>query len=334
MTLTDRTRTARPRRAHRARETRSPGLLDRVIDLHRLEAPDGAELAPYLADPEPEVRAAALRVLGRAVRRGGEPGDRATGDALARALSDEDRDVRRLAARLLHGLAEVSLGADGVAALHRAVHRAPDAQARAAAATVLAKLVGAAAELYAQGLQDDEVQIRVQAVIGLVALRAADETAQAADDPSRAVRVAVADGLARLAEPVPGDPAPGIAVGALDALGHLLDDHDPVVRMAALDASAGLGVPEPLDVRVVAATAHRSWQVRRRAVLALGSADPDVAVPALRRALRDGIVDVRRAAVQSLEQWAGEIPDAVTALTETLGDPDPGVRTQARWALA
>ncbi|MFC0041251.1 HEAT repeat domain-containing protein [Actinomadura rayongensis] len=328
MTLIDRTRTARRRHRHErpeTREHRAPGLLDRVIELHRLADPGLDDLRPYLADREPEVRAAALRVLGRSVRRG--TASRATGDALAWALSDDDPEVRRLAARLLHGLPELFLGEEGVAALHLAAGRGLDAQTRESASMLLGRLVGAALELYAQGLADDEVQIRVQAVLGLVALRAVAETAQAADDPSRDVRVAVVDGLARLAEPA----AAGVP---LSTLAHLLDDHDAVVRMAALDAAAALGVPEPLDARVVAALGHGSWQVRRRAALALGSADPDTAVPALVRALRDTIVDVRRAAVQSLEQWAGEVPSAVTALTETLNDPDPGVRTQARWALA
>lgn len=120
----------------------------------------------------------------------------------------------------------------------------------------------------------------------------------------------------------------------MEALDQLVTDHDPVVRMAALDAAAVLGLPAPLDARAVVATAHSSWQVRKRAVLALGVAEPEVAVAPLVAALRDRIVDVRRAAVQSLEAWAAADPEVVTALTEALNDPDPGVRTQARWALA
>ncbi|MFB4316802.1 HEAT repeat domain-containing protein [Actinomadura sp. 21ATH] len=184
-------------------------------------------------------------------------------------------------------------------------------------------LIARAGDLYTQGLNDGEPQIRLQAVIGLIALEAVTEVAEAADDPAREVRVAVAGGLARLADPA-----------GLPALEDLLADHDPVVRMAALDAAAELGVPEPLAGRVVTGVVHAGWQVRRRAVLALAEAAPEVAVRPLVRALRDEIVDVRRAAVQSLERWAADRPEVVTALTEALSDPDPGVRTQARWALA
>lgn len=304
-----------------ARGGTAVGLLARVVELHRLERLHLTDVDGYLRDPEPEVRAAAVTVLAKAAARGDAP--RGTGDTLAWALADESGAVRRLAADALGGLPEVHLGDDGVDALRLAATRGRDAHVRRTAADLLGILVRGAGELYAQGFEDDEAQVRVQAVLGLIALRAADEVAEAADDPSREVRVAVAQGLARLAEP-----------SGMPALEHLLGDHDPVVRMAAIDSAAELGVPEPLEGRVVTAIAHASWQVRRRAALALGSAVPDVAVHPLIAALRDRVVDVRRAAVQSLEQWAGDRPEVVTALTEALADPDPGVRTQVRWALA
>ncbi|MEV4258489.1 HEAT repeat domain-containing protein, partial [Spirillospora sp. NPDC049652] len=235
------------------------------------------------------------------------------------------------------------VGAEGVEALLLAAESDRDGRVRRTATALLDALVRSATELYAQGLQEDEPHIRVQAVLGLVTLRAADEVAEAADDPAREVRVAVAEGLARLAdEPAhrSGGPAAEPARGpahrdpAPYALDHLLADRDPVVRMAAIDAVAELGAPEPLVGRVVTATAHASWQVRRRAAMALAFADPEVAIQPLVRALRDRIVDVRRAAVQSLEQWAPANPEVLTALTEALADSDPGVRTQARWALS
>ncbi|GAA4068329.1 HEAT repeat domain-containing protein [Actinomadura miaoliensis] len=281
-----------------------------------------AELDGLLRDPEPEVRAAALHALAGRARAGRAP--LAAGDTFAWALADADPGVRRVAADALRDLPELYLGEEGVEALLLARSHSVDPYVREAAAEVLAVLTQTACELYAQGLHDGEPHLRVQAVLGLVALRAAAEVADAADDPAREVRVAVAEGLARLARPA-----------GLPALEHLLADHDPVVRMAALDAAAGLRVPEPLAGRVVTALAHPSWQVRRRAALALGAADdPETAVPPLVRALRDRIVDVRRAAVQSLERWASHRPDVLTALTEALADPDPGVRTQVRWALA
>ncbi|GAA2574238.1 HEAT repeat domain-containing protein [Actinomadura fulvescens] len=298
-----------------------PALLARVVELHRIVHPQVCDLEPYLRDPEPEVRAAALSVLIR--NAGGGDGPRGFGDALAWALADEDEQTRRLAAEALRDLPEVCLGDEGVRALLLASARGRDRLVREVATALLVVLTEGAGEMYEQGLHDGEVHVRVQAILGLVALRAVGAVAEAADDPAREVRVAVADGLARLAVPA-----------GLPVLEHLLTDHDPVVRMAALDAAAELGVPEPLEGRVITAIAHSGWQVRKRAVLALGRAAPEIAVQPLLHALRDRIVDVRRAAVQALEQWASDRPEVVTALTEALADPDPGVRTQVRWALA
>ncbi|QXJ24857.1 HEAT repeat domain-containing protein [Actinomadura graeca] len=301
--------------------TQGPGPLARVLELQRIQNPGLDDVELYLRDTRPEVRAAALTVLTGAVRKGNAP--RGTGDTLAWALADEHEDVRRVAADALRGLPELYLGDDGVAALQLAAARGRDPFVRETASDLLEILAQGAAELYAQGLQDGEPHVRIQAVLGLVALRAATRVAEAADDPSREVRVAVAEGLARF--PLPA---------GLAALEALLADRDPVVRMAALDTAAEIGVPAPLEGRVITSTAHASWQVRRRAVLALGTADPAVAVQPLLAALNDRTVDVRRAAVQALEQWAGDHPDVVTALTEALTDPDPGVRTQVRWALS
>ncbi|MEU4821718.1 HEAT repeat domain-containing protein [Actinomadura citrea] len=275
----------------------------------------------FLRDPDPATRVDALTALVRAARTGEAP--RGTGDTFAWALADDHEDVRRVAADALRDLPELYFGDDGVDALLLAAAGGRDTAVRDTAADLIGILAKGAGELYAQGFEDDEPQVRIQAVIGLVALREAARVAEAADDPSREVRVAVADGLGRLARP-----------SGLPALEHLLADHDPVVRIAALTAAAELGIPEPLEGRVVTSIAHANWQVRGHAVRALAKARPEVAVQPLIKALHDRTVDVRRAAVQALEQWATDIPEVVTALTETLADPDPGVRTQARWSLA
>ncbi|MCD0448374.1 HEAT repeat domain-containing protein [Actinocorallia sp. API 0066] len=269
-------------------------------------------LEEYLRDPDPRVRRAAVEILAETA-----PGG--SGDALAWALADEDPDVRASAALALATL-RPPVGEDGVAALRLAAARGADPLVRGTAEAHLRVLVDAHRSLYAQGLADDEPQIRAQAVLALTALRAADAVREAADDPARDVRVAVADGLARL--------------GTADGLDQLLDDHDPVVRLAALDAVAALGVPGELVPRVLRSLSHAGWQVRKRAARVLAGASAADAAAPLSVALRDPVVDVRREAVASLEQWASREPGVLAALTEALADPDPGVRTQVRWALA
>jgi HEAT repeat protein len=215
----------------------------------------------------------------------------------------------------------VFISDDGVDALHLASVKGVDEHVRTAAGRLLAALTEGARAAYATALADGEPHLRVQAVIGLVALRAVAAVGEAADDPDRDVRVAVADGLGRLE-------------GGEYALGRLLTDHDPVVLISALDAAVALRLPPTLADRVVLALSHPGWQVRKHAAAALAAARPTEAIGPLIKALADPTVDVRRAAVQSLEQWAAHSSEVLAALIEALTDPDPGVRTQVRWALA
>lgn len=269
-------------------------------------------LDDHLRDPDPRVRRAAVELVGQTL----PPG---AGDALAWALADEDAEVRATAAELLT-LTRPRVGRDGLDALRLAAAGGRDALVRRAAADQLDSLAEAARTLYAQGLADGEPQVRAQAVLSLIVLRSAGGVRDAADDPAREVRVAVAEGLARL--------------GSADGLEHLLADHDPVVRLAALDAAASLGLPAVLVPRAALSLTHAGWQVRERAVRTLAASSAEQAVGHLVRALRDPVVDVRRSAVRALERWADRHPRALAALTDALSDSDPGVRTQARWSLA
>jgi len=288
-------------------------------DTHRTSIDEEHEARLRATDPE--VRRAAVADLAAAAP--GDSGD--SGDTFAWALADSDETVRRAAASALRDLPELYISEDGVQALLLATASSRDAEVRRTAADLLSQLTDGARDLYAQGLTDGEPHLRIQAVLGLATLQSVGALAEAADDPSRDVRVAVAEGLAHTCT---------AQARAVQALEQLITDHDPVVRMAALDAAAGLGLPEPLGERAAESIVHASWQVRRRAAQALGSGTSEVAIPPLVEALRDRIVDVRRAAVESLGRWAAESPEVITTLTESLNDPDPGVRTQARWALA
>ncbi|GAA2092784.1 HEAT repeat domain-containing protein [Actinomadura alba] len=287
----------------------------RIAALYRLERPELPDIEEHLRDPAPEVRKAALIMLTRTAPAG-------AGDTLAWALADEDHSVREVAAESLRVLAEVYIGEDGVRALLLAAAHGRDARLRETAVELLALLTEGAREQYADGLRDGEPEVRLQAIIGLIALGAVTEVAQAAGDPAREVRVGVAEGLARLKSPA-----------GLPALERLIVDHDAVVRIAAIDAATDLGMPPPLAERVASTLEHPDWRVRARAATALRAAAPEIAIGLLVRALGDRVVDVRRAAVRSLEPWADDRPEVVTALVEALADPDAGVRTQVRWVL-
>lgn len=182
------------------------------------------------------------------------------GNRLALALSDPDARVRRAAADALIDEREVLIGEQGVHALVRAEHDAPDRYVRSVAAELVRAMRVAAWDIYATGVSRGDRK-RAETIRGLVALRAATELGEIA-----------------LTDP--------------------------------------------------------SWQVRERAVSALGDLDSNAAIGPLTSVLEDEIVPVRRTAVRALSRWAVNRHYARTALHGALHDRDAGVRAEARWALA
>ncbi|MFI8262907.1 fumarate reductase/succinate dehydrogenase flavoprotein subunit [Streptomyces sp. NPDC085665] len=287
------------------------GPSPRILELLGLaeESPDLAALRPYLGDPDPAVRAAAVAVLGETVPAG-------TGPELAGRLGDGDPAVRAAAAAALRELLEVLPGEPELGAALRAALAVPDPVVRAAALEALRALRLGDAGLYGRSLADPDPEVRIHAVRALVSVDAVDALARAAADPAREVRVAVAKGLAAVHAPAP---AP---------LDPLLTDPDPLVRAAALAALAATGCPAPYAAGAVAALADPAWQVRAGAAAALSAAAPEQAVPALASALEDDNADVRKAAVLSLRTHRAQ-PEARTALATATSDPDADVRAYA-----
>ncbi|MFF3086613.1 fumarate reductase/succinate dehydrogenase flavoprotein subunit [Streptomyces nojiriensis] len=283
----------------------------RILELLSLaeESPDLAALAPYLADPDPAVRAAAVAALGETVPAGAGP-------ALAARLADAAPAVRAAAAAALRELVEVLPGGPELGAGLRAALAVPDPAVRSAALEALRALRLGDAELYAASLADADPEVRIHAVRALVSVDAVPELAAAAADPAREVRVAVAKGLASVHAPAP---AP---------LDPLLADADPLVRGAALGALASVGCPGGYARTAVAALADAAWQVRAGAAAGLSAAAPDAAVPALAKALADANADVRKAAVLALLAHR-DTPEARAALATAVSDPDADVRAYA-----
>lgn len=282
----------------------------RILELLALteDQPDLPALRPYLADPDPAVRRAAVDALTESV----PPG---TGQALAAALADPAPAVRAAAGASLRELVEVLPAEAGLRAPLAAAVHGPDAVVRSAAVEVLRALGLGDRALFAAALTDPAVDVRLQAVRALVSVDAPHDLRRAAEDGSREVRVAAAQGLG--------------TVGRPEELAAFLPDADPLVRAAALAALATAGCPAPYDAAAATALGDPAWQVRAGAATALTAAGSATAVAALSAALGDPHADVRKAAVLALRAHADHA-DARRALSSVADDPDADVRAYAR----
>lgn len=283
----------------------------RIAEVLALEEPAVADLRPYLADPDPGVRRTAVATLTEHTPDG-------YAAALLGALADADAAVRRTAAEGIRELVEVLADPAG----GRAYLDSHDMVVRAAAVYLLAaRRAGDGAE-FRRALEDSHHRVRIEAVRALVSVDDVTGVVAATADENREVRIAAAAGLATLGS----SDESGRAVSAL------LGDTDPLVRAAALAALSGLGCSADDFVAVDQALRAPAWQVRVGAARALSGAPAELAVPRLTQALADAHLDVRKAAVLSLTQWAGE-SDAGDALSIALKDSDADVRAYARRAL-
>ncbi|MEV4302652.1 fumarate reductase/succinate dehydrogenase flavoprotein subunit [Nonomuraea sp. NPDC049624] len=306
--------TAAVRRAPRARQGHAAvGRSPRILELNRLaeEQPSAEDLAPYLADPDPKVRRAAIATLTETVPDG-------TGAALAAALADPHGTVRRAAATGLVELVEVLPATPELGRALTGALTGGDALVRAAVLDVLRALRLGGTPVFAAALADGDHRVRIAAVRGLVSLDESVLLAGAAGDPSREVRVWVAKGIGAVGKPSA-------------ALATLAGDGDPLVRAAALEASGAVG--EPLEREAVRGLADPAWEVRVGAARCLAAAGPRTAAAPLVAALSDGNLDVRKAAVLALAPWAAA-PDVAAALRDALADTDADVRAHAGKALS
>jgi HEAT repeat protein len=255
-----------------------------------------------------------------------------TGPALATALADPDPGVRAAAAASLRELVETLPPEAALRDRLAAALSGADPVVRATALDVLRALRLGDAALFTPALTDSDTTVRIEAVRALVSVDAVTVLSHAATtEPSREVRVALAKSLATLS--AGGRASAGSdADTVLSALTVLLDDPDALVRGAAYEALAAVGCPVPLADRAVTAQGDPAWQVRAGAATALGAAGPDVAVPALAKALADPNADVRKAAVLALTRHT-TAEDARTALSTATTDPDADVRAYATRAL-
>lgn len=272
------------------------------------------QLRPYLSDADAEVRKAAITTLTETAPEG-------VGLALADALDDGAADVRRNAAAGLVELVEVLTPDDALRARLTAASAGHDVQVRVVALEVLRVLRLADETVFAAVRTDAEPRVRIQAVRGLVSLRAVDPLTRFAEDEETEVRAAVAHGLATLAD---GTTEPLIT--------RLAADPEPAVRAAALTAAAAIESPGDLTAIALASVRETDPELRQAAARALGAATSEEARTALLGLAADEDADVRKAAVRALTPSA-ENPEIAEALRGVLADPDADVRGFARQAL-
>lgn len=226
-----------------------------------LESPSVADLTQYLSDPDNGVRHTAVATLVEHLPDGYE-------SALLDALADSDTGVRHAAADGFRELVEVLVRPEDLAVQFSS----DDPLVRAATIYVVSARGVGDVEAFRQALADADHRVRTEAVRALVSVDDADGVALAAADENREVRVVAAKGLATL------------QAGA-QVIRRLLNDGDPLVRAAALAALGSVGCDDG-DVRAVeGALTAPAWQIREGAARALSGATPEVAVPALSRAL-------------------------------------------------
>ncbi|MEV6772497.1 fumarate reductase/succinate dehydrogenase flavoprotein subunit [Nocardia sp. NPDC051030] len=281
----------------------------RIALLLSLDSPGTAELASFLDDPDPQVRATAVAVLTEGTPDGFD-------DRLIAALSDSAVQVRAAAVAGLRELVEILPAANGLAE-----HAdSPDPIVRATVIDLLRALRTGTAELFAKAAVDPDHRVRIEAVNALVSLDDWSPLTTAAHDDNREVRISAARGLAT------------IGLGGAETIRTLTGDRDPLVRAAALTALARLGTPEDAPT-LTAALKDSAWQIREGAARGLPAVGPELAAEPLTTALADPHPDIRKAAVLTLSTWP-ESESARTALETALGDTDADVRAYARRALA
>ena len=275
----------------RVADVAGPPPSPRIAAVLALDEPTVEDLAPFLVDEDPGVRRTAVDVLTEHLAEG-------YATALLAALSDDDVEVRRIAADGARELVEVLPAPEAIAA----VLESDDPAVRSVAVYVLSARRAGDATQFRRALTDRDHRVRIEAVRALVSVDDADGVAAARQDVNREVRIAVANGLGTLRT-------------GTDAVRSLIADLDPLVRAAALAAMGSVEWEDGDATAVEGALGASAWQIRQGAARALaGAPSSAAAVPPLSRALTDPHLDVRKAAVLSLTRWAASETAARDAL--------------------
>ncbi|KYF68563.1 HEAT repeat domain-containing protein [Sorangium cellulosum] len=264
------------------------------------------DVARCLADPDPEVRAAACDALGRIA----EPRAAA---ALFPVLDDPNPRVAHAAMAAIQ-----CLGGAEVEALALSAARDGSPAARRAALRILAYFAPASAlPLFVEGLRDPDMRLRERAIHGLACFAepaAIEALVGVAADPSARVRAVAMRAI--------GQSSRRDAL-VIEALLRGLRDEDAWVRYYACQSLGKLGWEEAAGA-IAARLRDESGQVRVAAVEALSGIKGDLALAALEEAARESDTDMRRSALIGLGIAGRE--ESLPTLLGALASPDVATR--------
>ncbi|WP_437666292.1 HEAT repeat domain-containing protein [Sorangium sp. So ce1182] len=304
-----------------------------------------ADVEGCLADPDPEVRAAACDALGRIA----EP---RSARALFPLLDDPNPRVVHAAMTAIQ-----CLGGADVEALALSAAREGTPSMRRSALRILAYFAPPSAlPIFIDGLRDPDLRVRERAIHGLASCAepgAIEALVAVAADPSGRVRAVAMRALgqtsqrdARVIEALLAglrDDDAWVRYYACQSLGKLgweaaagaiaerLRDESGQVRVAAVEALSG--IKGDLALAALEAAARESdTDMRRSALIGLGIAGREESLPTLLGALSSPDVATRLVGVSAVSGFSS--PEVLPVLVRAAGDADESVRAAATSFIA
>ncbi len=273
-----------------------------------------------------------VEIVGAMGRLGSDAARAQVVDVLRRAYPAEDAISSAIAGEALLAVWRFAAGPGRAVSAARFLQH-PDPELRWRAALALTRIGDAeTAGWLLPGLEDDDARVRALAARGLAARIA---------DPAGLGEPAL-EGLTDAA----GDQHPHVRINALRALGTFgeraplgllaagLRDQDPNVSVATAAVIAELGHAVADTLVAFVEDQQASIPVRAAALAALGTVEPEVALPIVTE-WSSGSLEARYAAARTLPPLSW--PAAAPLLEALMGDPDPRVAvaaTEAAGALA
>jgi HEAT repeat protein len=174
-----------------------------------------------------------------------------------------------------------------------------------------------------QAFGDDDTYVRGQAVVGLglIGFRAIDQLEKALQDKAVEVRLQAIKGLVRL------NPT---FTRALPAIRPALKDQSPAVRLTAVAGLVRFGEDAvPLLIEAFKDDNTEVWKMAKKVLLEI-EVPEDRLLERMLKALEDNDKFVRQGAVYVMARFKAK---GVGPLVKALKDPDPGVQAMAADAL-